>query len=99
MKDTLECFYQQKIIGLHDRLIKENFSWNVGINLMIFFLYLSLIFILFYEVDCSLGNNVPNRISEIQYLEDENSFLDQTGVYQPRTQSKLFIEHTLSSNL
>lgn len=33
MKDTLECFYQQKIIGLHDRLAKENFSWNMSSHL------------------------------------------------------------------
>ena len=29
MKVTLECFYQQKIIALHDRLNKEDFPWNV----------------------------------------------------------------------
>lgn len=30
MKETLECFYQQKIISLHDRLNKEDFAWNVS---------------------------------------------------------------------
>ena len=27
--ETLECFYQQKIVGLRERLNKENSSWNV----------------------------------------------------------------------
>jgi hypothetical protein len=30
MKDALETFYQQKILMLQDRLIKQNFPWNVG---------------------------------------------------------------------
>lgn len=33
MKETLECFYQQKIIGLHDRLVKEDFSWKLTAHL------------------------------------------------------------------
>lgn len=33
MKETLECFYQQKIISLHDRLNKEDFAWNLTSHL------------------------------------------------------------------
>lgn len=33
MKETLECFYQQKIITLRDRLTKEDFSWNLTAHL------------------------------------------------------------------
>ena len=33
MRDALESFYQQKVISLHERLNKENSSWNVMIYL------------------------------------------------------------------
>jgi hypothetical protein len=29
MKEALETYYMQKIIPLHEKLVKENFSWNV----------------------------------------------------------------------
>lgn len=47
MRDTLENFFQQKIIALHDRLSMESFSWNVILKL--FLLYLN-----FYTFDCYL---------------------------------------------
>jgi hypothetical protein len=31
MKENLESYYEQKIVGLHERLSKENFPWNVSI--------------------------------------------------------------------
>ena len=29
MKENLENYYEQKVAGLHERLSKENFPWNV----------------------------------------------------------------------
>lgn len=33
MVETLECFYNQKILTLREHLIKENFSWNLTMHL------------------------------------------------------------------
>ncbi|CAF0953148.1 unnamed protein product [Brachionus calyciflorus] len=32
-RDTLEAFYQQKVIALREQLIKENFTWNLTVHL------------------------------------------------------------------
>lgn len=36
MKEALETYYMQKIIPLHEKLVKENFSWNVILSLSLF---------------------------------------------------------------
>jgi hypothetical protein len=32
MKENLENYYEQKIVGLHERLLNENFPFNVSLK-------------------------------------------------------------------
>lgn len=43
MRESLEAFYQHKILGFKEQLLKENFPWNVISIYIIFLLSITLI--------------------------------------------------------